>query len=134
MGQQYIANVPSWVICHNANPYLFNYNVLEVGQRIETGLDTLEVYYTEAEADARYRDFDPMWKIGPFDVNAASAADFDQLPGVGPVIAAEIVAGQPHWVSVEALTNIGGITAEMVAEWDVAVFWDAVTYEPPEPD
>jgi competence protein ComEA len=72
-----------------------------------------------------------MWKIGPFDINAASAEDFDELPGVGPVIAAKIVAGQPHWISVDALTNIDGVSAEMVAGWGEALFWDAVTYEAP---
>jgi hypothetical protein len=133
MSEKYTAYGDAWVICHNDDGTVFNYNVLTVGMQTETGLSTLEVFDTEAEADDRYRDFAPMWKIGPFDINVATISDFDQLPGVGPVIAAEIVAGQPHWIGVGALVTVAGITQTMLNEWGDHVFVDQNTYSPAMP-
>jgi DNA uptake protein ComE-like DNA-binding protein len=44
----------------------------------------------------------------PVDVNRASAQEIASLPGIGPTIAARIVAGRPY-ASVEALLEIEGI-------------------------
>ena len=42
------------------------------------------------------------------DINEASAVELASLPGIGPAIAARIIAGRPH-ASVEALLEVRGI-------------------------
>ncbi len=44
----------------------------------------------------------------PVDVNAASAAELASLPGIGPKLAARIIAGRPY-ASVDALIEVRGI-------------------------
>lgn len=54
----------------------------------------------------------PAKPVGPLDLNAASAAEFDSLPGVGPVTAAAIVAWRSangRFTSVDQLGEVDGI-------------------------
>ncbi len=54
------------------------------------------------------------------DINRASAAELERLPGVGPALAQRIVAyRETHgpFRSVEDLANIAGISERMVAQW-----------------
>ena len=127
----HIATEPTWVICFSADNVHHNYNALEKGHHLGTGLDNMEVYATEEEADARYRDFDPVWKIGPFDINTASVEDLVQLPEATTEIAQAIVDNQPHWESTESLSTVDGVTPEMVSTWGKAVLWGLHTYEEP---
>jgi len=56
---------------------------------------------------------------GQIDVNRATAAELDALPGIGPVIAQRIVdyrAENGPFASVDALVDIQGISARMVEE------------------
>ena len=56
---------------------------------------------------------------GPIDINVASAADLDALPGIGPVLAERIVALRSErgsFRSVEELEQVQGISARMVDE------------------
>jgi competence protein ComEA len=49
---------------------------------------------------------------GPLDLNAATAADLDGLPGIGPVLAGRIVAWRSEhgrFARVEELTEVAGI-------------------------
>ncbi|MHA7269280.1 helix-hairpin-helix domain-containing protein [Arthrobacter sp. HLT1-20] len=61
----------------------------------------------------------PVQKVGPLiNLNTASAADLDALPGVGPVLAQRIVAWRiDHgpFVSVDALDAVSGIGATLLA-------------------
>ena len=142
MSQTHIATRPTWVICFNQDRTRHHIIPMVEGNHLLTGLDTLNLYFDEADADEAYREFDPLWKVGPFDVNTATAEDFDSLPSVGPAIAEAIVENQPHWESVEALTSINGVTAEMAASWtepnyhsgESAVVWDWTTYQEPVPE
>jgi len=50
----------------------------------------------------------------PLDINTMGVADFDRLPGIGPVIARRIVAYRQNnggFVAVQELTNVEGIGA-----------------------
>ncbi len=54
------------------------------------------------------------------DINRASAAELERLPGVGPALAQRIVAyRETHgpFRSVEELANVAGISERMVAQW-----------------
>jgi competence protein ComEA len=56
---------------------------------------------------------------GPVDLNAATAADLDVLPGIGPVLAQRIVdhrAQQGRFTSVEQLDDVPGIGPATYAE------------------
>ena len=54
---------------------------------------------------------------GPLDLNAATAADLDGLPGVGPVIAGRIVAWRAEhqrFTRVDELAEVAGIGDRML--------------------
>lgn len=56
---------------------------------------------------------------GPVNVNTASAADLEALPGIGPALAARIIAYRTEhgpFVSLDALDQVRGISARMVEE------------------
>jgi len=46
--------------------------------------------------------------LGSIDINSAYSADLESLPGIGPALAARIVAGRPYG-SVDALLDVRGI-------------------------
>ncbi|MCX5756965.1 MAG: ComEA family DNA-binding protein, partial [Candidatus Hydrogenedentes bacterium] len=50
-------------------------------------------------------------KSGPLDLNSATAEELDALPGIGPKLAAEIIAYRTRspFASVDDLTNVPGI-------------------------
>jgi DNA uptake protein ComE-like DNA-binding protein len=50
----------------------------------------------------------------PVDVNAASIEELASLPGIGPTIAARIVAGRPY-ASIDALLDVEGIGPKRLA-------------------
>ncbi len=55
---------------------------------------------------------DPLARGEPLDLNAASAADLELLPGIGPTLAARVVedrAASGPFGSVEELTRVRGI-------------------------
>ena len=57
--------------------------------------------------------------VEPLDANAATAAEFETLPGIGPVIAARIVAYREAlggFSSVDQLSEVSGISDRMVEE------------------
>lgn len=57
---------------------------------------------------------------GPIDVNAATAAELEQLPGVGAKIAQEIVTyreANGRFANAVDLAKVSGISERMVAEW-----------------
>ncbi|SNS64295.1 competence protein ComEA [Geodermatophilus saharensis] len=56
---------------------------------------------------------------GPLDLNAATAADLDALPGIGPVLAERIIAHREdhgRFTSVEQLDDVPGIGPAIYAE------------------
>jgi len=55
----------------------------------------------------------------PININTASADELRSLPGVGPVIAQAIIDGR-DWGDPADLTQIDGISADMVAGWQAA--------------
>lgn len=50
---------------------------------------------------------------GPVDLNAATADELEQLPGVGPVLAERIVAGRPY-ASVDDIRRVRGVSEKLV--------------------
>lgn len=57
---------------------------------------------------------------GPIDVNSASAAELEALPGVGPVLAQRIVAYRDEhgpFATLDALDAVQGVSARMVDGW-----------------
>jgi competence ComEA-like helix-hairpin-helix protein len=70
----------------------------------------------------------PADVTGPVDLNRASAADLTRLPGIGPVLAARIVAARDAngpFASVEDLRRVGG-----VGPAKLAAFREHVTVSP----
>ncbi len=66
-----------------------------------------------AGSDAAARNVAP----GPVDLNAATAAELDALPGIGPVLAERIVAWRADhgpFASVDALDAVSGIGAKLL--------------------
>ncbi|GIG55470.1 ComEA family DNA-binding protein [Demequina activiva] len=58
---------------------------------------------------------------GPLSVNAASAAQLEELPGVGPVIAERIVADRDAhgpFTSLDDLQRVSGVGPALVAQWE----------------
>jgi competence protein ComEA len=51
----------------------------------------------------------------PIDINTATEAELESLPGVGPEIAREIIDGRPYG-SVDELLRIKGIGTKRLAE------------------
>ena len=51
---------------------------------------------------------------GPFDVNKASAAELESLPGIGPVMAEDIINGRPYQTAgdLDRVKGIGPATIE----------------------
>lgn len=64
------------------------------------------------EAASR-RDEDAASPAGPVDVNTASPAELDRLPGVGPALAQRIVDGRPY-ASLEDLGRVSGVGMAML--------------------
>ena len=63
-------------------------------------------------ADALTDDGGGGWADGHFDLNTATAADFETLPGVGPVLASRIVAHRDNhgpFDTIEDLLDVAGI-------------------------
>ncbi|MFL5761417.1 MAG: ComEA family DNA-binding protein [Thermomicrobiales bacterium] len=59
----------------------------------------------------------PSAVAGPININTATAAELDTLPGIGPAIAARIVAYRDShgaFASVDELADVSGISARMV--------------------
>ena len=57
--------------------------------------------------------------VAPLDVNAASAAELDALPGIGPVLAQRIVDYRLEhgpYGTIDELANVEGISPRMVGE------------------
>jgi competence protein ComEA len=52
-------------------------------------------------------------EIKPVDLNAASKAELETIPGIGPVLAERIIAGRPYG-SVDELSRVKGIKARML--------------------
>lgn len=62
----------------------------------------------------------PPWPSSPVDVDRAEAAELALLPGVGPALAARIVADRRErgpFGSVAALDRVKGVGAKSVARW-----------------
>jgi competence protein ComEA len=57
---------------------------------------------------------------GPVDLNRASAAELDRLPGVGPATAQAIVTYRDRhgpFAAVDGLRNVPGVTAAKLSRW-----------------
>lgn len=62
----------------------------------------------------------PVPQEEKIDVNRATVAELERLPGVGPALAQRIVAYREEhgpFRSIEELAEVPGISARMVAEW-----------------
>ncbi|MCM8747098.1 ComEA family DNA-binding protein [Thermomicrobium sp. CFH 73360] len=62
----------------------------------------------------------PVPQDETIDVNRATVAELERLPGVGPALAQRIVAYREEhgpFRSIEELAEVPGISARMVAEW-----------------
>jgi competence protein ComEA len=58
---------------------------------------------------------------GPLSINAASASELEELPGVGPVIAERIVADRDAngpFLSLEDVQRVSGVGPALVARWE----------------
>ncbi len=74
---------------------------------------------TLAGATAATRSIRPTAAAGTLDINRATAAELDTLPGIGPVLAQRIVDYRNQvapFASVDDLENIQGISARMVED------------------
>jgi len=76
----------------------------------------LDEMFTAAAAGAS---FDAPDAIN-ININTASRAELESLPGVGAALAQEIIAGRP-WTGTSQLTSIPGISETMVLSWSVTV-------------
>lgn len=55
----------------------------------------------------------PKPEVRPMNVNSASRARLEQLPGIGPATAQRIIEGRPY-TSPEGLLNIKGVDYEVL--------------------
>lgn len=115
-----------WIVAHGNGGVA--YAEVRQGQSFSTAQPVLEQFWNMEDADARMRQFDPVWKLGPFDVNTASEADLLRLPGLNTSTAARLVEMRPH-AALEDLSALPGITPAMLASWGAAVFVDETIYE-----
>ena len=56
----------------------------------------------------------------PVDINTAAAEELESLSGVGAGLAQQIIDGRP-WATIDDLTNISGISQNMVDNWEITV-------------
>lgn len=54
-------------------------------------------------------------KQRPIDVNKASRAELEKLPGVGPAVAQRIIEGRPY-ITVNQLLDVKGIDSELLEQ------------------
>ncbi|MGC6424000.1 MAG: helix-hairpin-helix domain-containing protein [Lentimonas sp.] len=67
-------------------------------------------------------------KTGMVNVNTATAAELETLPGIGPVLAQAIIQSRPI-ASIESLVNISGINSKKLASFESLI----IVAEPPPP-
>jgi competence protein ComEA len=53
-------------------------------------------------------------------LNTCTREELIALSGVGPALANRIIAGRP-WASIEDVAQVRGVSAAMLAAWDVAL-------------
>ncbi len=104
---------------------------LRDGQQVivpeHTPTPTARSTFTPAAADGTVVST-PVMTTGPTNINTATAAELEGLPGIGPALAQRIVeyrAAHGPFATVEALADVQGISERMVQD-----FGDLITVGP----
>lgn len=120
-------NAATWVIAHGPDDEPV-FVAVEPGQTFTTFRPNVEQFSTVEAADARMRDFKPVWRIGPFDLNTSTEQELMNLPGMSPAIAARIFAARPI-ADVDDISTIIGVTPQRLKTWRPAIFVADETYQ-----
>jgi len=101
---------------------------LAAGSLQMSGLEALGAATEATEAPGRAGGSGAIPLKERINVNTASSAELQELPGIGPALAARLIAARPI-ASVESLVEIPGISANTLAGFSHRI----ITEEPPPP-